>query len=236
MLSFQRDQGSGNLPAGKQTGLGPGGLPGQMDTGEQEFLTVAARPSSLRKSTALVVILFAIGALCLGYMIRKSKPQAAVAAPAADEETEIEIAITRLTGVSSEMLSRMDEIVKKFYEFSDVFQVDVDELAKNPFELELFLSNLRAKLDEQEQKQEISAEEILREKLRQRAASLRLQSVMQSPRGSLYAPRRRELSPAVLCPIPGPCEGRPYRPGGSRSLRAIRAVCFRWGRPVRPGA
>ena len=34
------------------------------------------------------------------------------------------------------MAGRMDEIVKKFYEFSDVVQVKVSELAKNPFESE----------------------------------------------------------------------------------------------------
>jgi hypothetical protein len=36
----------------------------------------------------------------------------------------------------------MGEIVKKFYQFSDVQQVDVHELVKNPFELEMFLDDL----------------------------------------------------------------------------------------------
>ena len=37
----------------------------------------------------------------------------------------------------------MDEIVKKFYEFSDVVQVKVGELAKNPFEVEGFTKDLK---------------------------------------------------------------------------------------------
>ena len=38
----------------------------------------------------------------------------------------------------------MGEIVKKFYEFSDVVQVKVNELVKNPFEVEGFAKNLKA--------------------------------------------------------------------------------------------
>ena len=73
-------------------------------------------------------MLVGIGLLGLMLMIRRSQPQAASAAPAAGDQTKIEAAITRLTGVRSEMADRMDEIVKKFYEFSDVVQVKVDEL------------------------------------------------------------------------------------------------------------
>jgi len=42
------------------------------------------------------------------------------------------------------MAGRMDEIVKKFYEFSDVVQVKVNELVKNPFAVEGFAKDLNA--------------------------------------------------------------------------------------------
>ena len=43
------------------------------------------------------------------------------------------------------MADRMDEIVQKFYEFSDVFQVKVGELAKNPFEVEGFVQGTQGR-------------------------------------------------------------------------------------------
>jgi len=184
MLSFLRDQGAGNLPVQKSPGSGQAGPEAAQDASGQEYFTVAARNKNLRKSTALIVILFGIGLVCLWFMIKKSKPEGASAASVGAEETKIEVAISRLTGVSSEMLSRMDQIVKKFYEFSNVPQVRVDELAKNPFEFELFLSNLRIKAVAEQTKveEDLSAKIILRqEQLRQQASSLRLLSVMKSP-------------------------------------------------------
>jgi len=74
-------------------------------------------------------------------MIKKSAPRAATASSSGTEETQIEKAIARLTGVGSEMFKRMDQIVKKFYEFSDVRQVRVSELVKNPFERKIFLAD-----------------------------------------------------------------------------------------------
>ena len=104
---------------------------------------MAANSKSLRRSTTLVAVLVAVGLVCLLLMIRRNQPQAAAAAPAAGDQTKIEAAIGRLTGVRSEMAGRMGEIVKKFYEFSDVVQVKVDELVKNPFEVEGLAKNLK---------------------------------------------------------------------------------------------
>jgi preprotein translocase subunit SecG len=110
----------------------------------QEYLTVASQNKNVRRSTTLLAVLFAAGVLCLWFMIKKSTPQTATAMDAGTEEAQIEAAITRLTGVRSEMFSRMDEIVRKFYELSDVQQVQVDELVKNPFKHDTFLGDLEA--------------------------------------------------------------------------------------------
>jgi hypothetical protein len=133
MLSFMRDQQEANqAPAAK----GQAGAEANAQAGTQEFLTVAGKTQKTRQSTVVVIILFVVGLAAVGVMVKKSQPKAAAAAPAKSEETQIEAAISRLTGVSAEMTSRMDQIVEKFHEFSAVVQVAVDELAKNPFELE----------------------------------------------------------------------------------------------------
>jgi hypothetical protein len=182
MLSFMREQGGEDLPGSPGAGSGPRDAGAGHKGDAQEYLTVAANSKNLRRSTILVVILVAVGLASLGYMIRKSRPQAATAAPV-DDEAQIEVAISRLTGVSSEMVSRMDEIVKRFYEFSDVFQVGVGELAKNPFEVEVFGGALQEEVGKTDD-EEARAALIQREHLRQRASTLQLLSVMRSDKGN----------------------------------------------------
>jgi hypothetical protein len=183
MLSFMREQGGEGVSGEKVAGLSSveGGTP---DTGEnQEFLTVTATKSSLRRSTILVAVLVAVGLAGLGYMIRKSQPQSAYGQASQEEEDKIEVAISRLTGVSSEMVSRMDEIVDKFYEFSDVSQVGVGELVKNPFEAESFMGAIKEEVSAP-QDNAARAAWLRRERLKERAKSLKLLSVMRSEDGN----------------------------------------------------
>ena len=183
MLSFLREQGNGELPAEKPDAAGTESTEGaenpQENPQEQEYLTVAASGKRARKSTTLLAILFIIGLVCLGYMIKKSTPQAASAASDETEEMQVEAAIARLTGVKSEMFSSMDEIVRKFYEFSDVLQVKVGELVKNPFKVEMILANT------EEPRVEITVPEIdvglaQKKQIRQKAKEMKLESIMQS--------------------------------------------------------
>jgi type IV secretory pathway VirB10-like protein len=135
MLSFLRDsQETNQAPASKAQG--PADPSAQASA--SEYLTVAGKTQKARQSTFVVAALFVVGLAVLGVMVKKCqfKPAAAAAATARSEDTQIEAAISRLTGVSAEMNTRMDQIVQKFHEFSAVVQVAVNELAKNPFELE----------------------------------------------------------------------------------------------------
>lgn len=175
MLSFLREQSPGDTPGNEA------GVPGKDEA--QEYLTTTANSRNLRNSTIVVAVLVAIGLIGLGYMIRKSQPQAASARPSKDEESKIEAAISRLTGVSSEMVSRMDEIVSKFYEFSDVFQVDVTELAKNPFEVEVSMAAIKDEVSTSQSQQAKDAL-IRREMLKKQAKNLALLSVMRSDDGN----------------------------------------------------
>ncbi|MCK4887628.1 MAG: hypothetical protein KAS96_09590 [Planctomycetes bacterium] len=108
----------------------------------EDFLTVSTHSKTVRKSTTALGVLFAIGILALFFMIKKSSPIPA-SAEAKTEDAKIEMAIGRLTGVSSEMVTRMDQVVQKFYEFSDVKQVKINELAKDPFAHDIFPGNFK---------------------------------------------------------------------------------------------
>jgi preprotein translocase subunit SecG len=147
----------------------------------QEFLTVAANTKSLRRSTTLVAVLVGIGLICLLLMIRRSQPQAAGASESQGDQTKIEAAITRLTGVRSEMVDRMDEIVQKFYEFSDVVQVKVGELSKNPFEVENSMKDLQTVAAVEDP--QAHAEQIRRQRVQEQAKTLKLLSIMRSEQG-----------------------------------------------------
>jgi len=180
MLSFMREQGgaSSSGPQAKRSGQSGGQT--SSEDGAQEFLTVATNRSKLRKSTILVVILVTIGLVCLWFMIRKSQPESASAKQVDEEETRLEAAIGRLTGVSSEMVNKMDRIVKKFYEFSDVFQVQVGELVKDPFEVEIFAKDIKDHVVSNED----TAALIQERRMKEQAATLQFLSVMQSADGN----------------------------------------------------
>jgi preprotein translocase subunit SecG len=145
--------------------------PGQVQE-QPEYLTVAGRGRAVRKTTYMLVGLFIVGLVCLWFMVRKSTPRQAGAA--GREDTQIEQAISRLTGVSSEMFDRMDEIVGKFYEFSEVQQVKVNELAKNPFRHDMFVGDLQA----------LRMRESSDERARQTAADMQLLSIIESELGN----------------------------------------------------
>ena len=185
MLSFLREQSIGEL-LGRKPAAAPNKPAGDgaEKTQEQEYITVATQNKNTRKSTMMLAVLFGIGLVCLWFMIKKSTPQTASATSAGTEEIQIESAITRLTGVKSEMFSRMDEILKKFYEFSDVMQVQVNELVKNPFALEMFLANMRVKLAAEQKDLTIDAETVMQQQIREAAKSIQLLSIMQSERGN----------------------------------------------------
>jgi len=185
MLSFLREKGDASImhtptPADPQMQPEGAGSGTSKEAQNQEYLTVAAKGKNVRKSTMLVAALFCIGLLCLWFMIRKSTPQTALASANDKDQTQIEVAIAQLTGANSEMFGRMDKIVKKFYEFSSVLQVQVNELTKNPFELELFLNPLSGTInaEPEDSVSEINAEMFRQQQIRQKAKQMQLKSII----------------------------------------------------------
>ena len=182
MLSFLQDQNSEELPAEKK-GKAAAGKKAASNSVEKpqesEFLTVASHGKQVRKTTKILAVLFVIGLLCLGFMIIKSSPNAASAADDQSEQTKVETAIARLTGVKTQMFNRMDEIVNKFYEFSDVPQVKVNELAKNPFELDSTTGGLNSGMENK-----VDARALWQQQLRQNSNGMQLWSIMQTHQGN----------------------------------------------------
>ncbi len=179
MLSFLRDQSFDDLPAQKKAGAAAGtSADGEKNIPDQGFLTVATDRRQVRRSTTLLAVLFVVGLLCIWFMVRKTTPQTADAAAADVNEIDMARAMSRITGGKAEMFNRMDEIVNKFYEFSEVMQVKVNELVKNPFELETFLAGLKAKADAGEQVLEIDADAIRRQQIKQQAEQLQVLTIM----------------------------------------------------------
>jgi preprotein translocase subunit SecG len=185
MLPFLREQGDEMIPVSRSTDpkLRPEGadIGTSTESQTQEFFTVSSRNKNVRRSTIGFAILFGLGLLCLLFMIKNSTPKTASASEAQTDEAQIELAIARLTGASSEMFNRMDQIVKKFYESSNVLQVQVNELVKNPFELELFLSDLRGKVDLQEGDIGVNSEMFKQQQVRQMSKDMQLKSIMKMP-------------------------------------------------------
>ena len=187
MLSFLREQGfdGSSDKQSPQSSYDKAGGQDNASVGnaqEQQYLTVATQGKNVHKMTMLLAVLFGIGLLGLVFMIKKSVPGTAAASSAPAEESQIEKAIERLTGVGSEMFSRMDQIVKKFYQFSDVRQVGVNELVKNPFEYEMFLTD-RGKTTDSTGK-EPTDELIRQQRIKQGTTVFQLFAICQTEQGN----------------------------------------------------
>jgi preprotein translocase subunit SecG len=190
MLSFMREQGPEELlgqkpPNDSDEDSKLSEVPPQAQAKSkqqgQEYLTVASRDKNARKSTMVLAGLFCLGLLGLWFMIKKSAPQTATASQeeVSMEEAQMEMAIARLIGFKSEIFNRVGEIVKKFYEFSGVQQVKVNELKKNPFKREVLLGNLNEKPDTEAN----TNAEIRQQQLKLQAKNMQLLSIVATDTG-----------------------------------------------------
>ncbi len=167
MLSFQREAD----PAGRPKTPDP-----DANAADQEYVSVKSKGDSVRRSTGIVVILFAAGLIGLWFMIQKSTPETASAEADVGEQARIETAISQLTGLKSEMLTKMDTVLNRLYEFSDVQQVEVGELAKNPFEMQIFGADTAEPTVLNDGNMDLLA--VHRQRATRRAADLQLQSII----------------------------------------------------------
>jgi len=113
---------------------------GSATTQPQDYMTVSGHGQKLKQSTIVLVVLFSIGALGIWFMVKKTTPVAADA-KTAEDSTQLDQALAQLKTMQSEMDTQMNSVAGRFYQFSNVEQVAVDELKKNPFKLELDYSS-----------------------------------------------------------------------------------------------
>ena len=129
MLSYLKD--ANQLPASADM---PDGSQG--DSGTQDYVTVSGQGRKIQQGTIILIALFAVGALGIWFMVKKSVPAAADAQPSQDQ-AQLEAALAQLKQMQSEMGSQMDSVTGRFYRFNNVDQVAVEELKKNPFTREM---------------------------------------------------------------------------------------------------
>jgi len=179
MLPFMKDSDTINEMNTQVTGPGESG---EMPADNQpcEYLTVSGRGQHVRNTTIFVIVMFVLGIVSLGLMVKKARPQLAQASGSDSEEAQIEAAISRLTGVRSEMMNRMDEILSKFSEFSSVEQIDVAELSKNPFHLETLVDDVEETPGDNLQ---TDSDVIIKQQMLKAVKSLELLSIMNSDQG-----------------------------------------------------
>lgn len=145
-------------------------------TRQEDYLTVAGHSKKLKQSTILLIALFVIGGISVLLMVKKATPSQASAAQQKDEQVEIEAAIAQLSGMQSEVNKEMKNVTGRLNHLSEVGQIDVKDLKKNPFTRELSAGEIN--LDNRTQMQ------ILMEQARKQAAGLELWSITASPRGA----------------------------------------------------
>jgi len=175
MLAFMKDQGLGDMTTQKNSSATVGDDVGKPQ--DQQYLTVATRQNHVRKSTYLLMSIFAVGLISLIFMIKQSSPQKALA-DVEPAEAKVEVAISKLTGIKAAMFERMDQIVQKFYEFADFQQVKVNELVKDPFATDMFLLTSAGTGNEKTDLEDAAA--ILQRQVKLRAKEMKLRSIIKS--------------------------------------------------------
>lgn len=176
MLSYLKDPNQIPATAGENSSeTKPAALSGPGD-----YLTVAGHGKKLRQSTILLGVLFVVGAAVVFFMIKKTSPAAASAAPDEDQ-LKLEAALVQIENMKKEMDTQMNTVVGRFYQFSNVNQIGVDELKKNPFQRELEVgpisqeSDMAALSAQQQQRLLVEAQS--------QGSQLELWSITSTPKG-----------------------------------------------------
>ncbi|MBN2512336.1 MAG: hypothetical protein JXB18_05310 [Sedimentisphaerales bacterium] len=172
MLSFLKD--GQTIPASAD--MNQTDSNGDSVTRQEDYLTVAGHSKKLKQSTILLIALFVIGGLSVLVMVKKATPSQAAAAQQKDEQLEIETAIAQLSGMQNEVNKEMKNVTGRLNHLSEVGQIAVKDLKKNPFTREMTAGEVS--LDNRTQMQ------ILMEQARKQAAGLELWSITASPRGA----------------------------------------------------
>jgi len=145
--------------------------------GEQdniEIIEPAVQEKTVRLTTFILLAAIAM-VLAAIWLIHKKAAPAKTNAAVADQQLQIETAITQLTGIKTESVDRVDELVKKFYEFADFGQVNPKQFRRNPFGPPSMASDMMA---------DSSAAKNIGNEIKSEAQKMQLQSILQSKYGN----------------------------------------------------
>jgi hypothetical protein len=178
MLSFLKDERNKNAAAPVDQPAQPVDQtnPDGQVSREEDFLVPTEHGKNTKQSTLILVVLFVVGALCVWFMIKKSTPASANAAPN-PEEAKIEAIVTQIIGIKTES-DKVDDIVGRFSQISEVDQVNVTELKKNPFRRDMVLGAAEPPVPAA-----ADLESVRREEIKRLAGKLQLLSIMNSAQG-----------------------------------------------------
>ncbi|MGA2914911.1 MAG: hypothetical protein ABSE89_02700 [Sedimentisphaerales bacterium] len=143
---------------------------------QNEIIGLAVQAKHVRQTTLILIGAIAIVLAAIWLIHKKNSPAQANAA-VVDQQLVIENAITQLTGIKTENVGQVDQLVKKFYEFADFGQVAADQLRENPF-------NPAQALSDAAKDSFVSKENSGENKIQNEAKKLQLQSILQSKYGS----------------------------------------------------
>ena len=167
MLSYLRD--ANQTPAAAQMPSAADGAAEQAPSAQKEYLRTAAHGRNARQGTIILVILFTVGAAGVWWMVKKSGLAQAQGSSGA-ETSQIDQALAQLTSFQSQMNSQMDTVSGRFYQASELGQITVSELKKNPFRQEWALEQPTEDLT-------ASQSQMRKEEMQRRAAQLKLWSI-----------------------------------------------------------
>jgi hypothetical protein len=104
------------------------------DEGEKtEIIEPAVQEKNVRLTTFILVAAIAAVLIAIWLIHKKAAPAKTAAAITDNQQTAVETAITQLTGIKTDDVEQVDQLVKKFYEFADFKQVDRQQFKRNPF-------------------------------------------------------------------------------------------------------
>lgn len=149
----------------------------QADPSSQQYLTVSGHGKKVRQSTLILGILFAVAGAAVWFMIQKTTPAAADAAPSEDQQ-QLDMALAQLSVMKNEMDDQMSSVAGRFDQFSNVNQIGVDELKKNPFRRELAYDP-----DETNTDTVLAQRQQLEQEAQRRSVGLELWSITATPKG-----------------------------------------------------
>ncbi|MCD4831796.1 MAG: hypothetical protein K8R02_08360 [Anaerohalosphaeraceae bacterium] len=90
------------------------------------------KEKNVKRMTFVLIFVIVFGIAMIWFMNKKSTPATANAVMS-DQQLQIEVTIAKLTGMKHEATGKLEEVVKKFYEMTDFKQVEIKQLARNPF-------------------------------------------------------------------------------------------------------